>query len=173
LIPDDTFFYLINNTWHTNFLDSLMPLVSFLGRPEFLCMVGVVFIILKKKGTRKLGISLIIGLAISHVVFSILKIAIARPRPFFVLSHVYLLAPEKGFSFPSGHATNIFMVVALLSSNLKKFRYCYIIAFLVAFSRVYLGVHYPSDVLAGALLGMALGYGLEVVNKKIPFQTKL
>ncbi|MDD5194223.1 MAG: phosphatase PAP2 family protein [Candidatus Omnitrophica bacterium] len=170
LTLDNILFYLINKNCQSSFLDIFMPLLTIAGRADFLFIAGAIFI-LKKKGTLKSIIFLLFSLVISIIVVYILKSAYALPRPFLILPDVHLLVKEKGFSFPSGHATNVFMVAALLSAYSKRYRIFYAVAFLVAFSRVYIGVHYPSDVLSGALLGMILGYGLAIVSKKI-FQAK-
>ncbi|MFA5362958.1 MAG: phosphatase PAP2 family protein [Candidatus Omnitrophota bacterium] len=155
---DSYFFYLINKNCSNKFFDILMPLLSQLGTWEILFVFVFIFVIFKKKEARRLGVLLLAGLFVSCLSVSILKIWIARPRPFLVLPNVNLLVQAKGFSFPSGHAVNTFVVATLLFIFSKKFYYIYIVACSVALSRIYLGVHFPSDVMAGALIGVALGY---------------
>ena len=88
---------------------------------------------------------------------SALQAAIPRARP-----HVdALVARPHGHSFPSGHATSSFACATVLAAAAPRARVpLFVLAALVAWSRVYVGVHYPLDVLAGALLGVALGLGL-------------
>ncbi len=100
---------------------------------------------------------LLIGMLLSTLVVGDLKDIFERPRP----QNTGLTAyptPES-YSFPSGHAFTIFLAVSILGAyyGWKYYAAGYVIALAVALSRLFLGVHYPSDVLAGALLGMILG----------------
>ena len=95
----------------------------------------------------------------------LLKHLIARSRPYdCILGLIPLITPPTDYSFPSGHTAASFAVGALLFRKLPK-RYgipALVLAALIGFSRLYLGVHYPSDVLAGALLGTGISYAAEV-----------
>jgi len=72
------------------------------------------------------------------------------------------------YSFPSGHATVAFACATTIAFAVPRLRWpLYALAVLVAFSRVYVGVHYPGDILAGALLGLLLGLGLEVARRRL------
>ncbi|TLY00004.1 MAG: phosphatase PAP2 family protein [Thaumarchaeota archaeon] len=92
----------------------------------------------------------------SHL--SILKGAYFRPRPYQILSGVYNpLGLDEGSSFPSGHATRAFAVAALITMQKgKKYALLLLLSVGAAFSRVIIGLHFPSDVLGGAFLGIAL-----------------
>jgi len=91
---------------------------------------------------------------IAELVSSLLKDAIPRARP-----HVHaLVARPHSHSFPSGHATTSFACATVLAFALPRFRVpLYLLAAAIAWSRVYVGVHYPLDVFAGAVLGTAIG----------------
>lgn len=88
-----------------------------------------------------------------------IKAAVSRPRPFQAIpSVVPLVEHTAGSSFPSGHAATSFAGAIVLAWLLPRLRAALIVlAALVAFSRVYVGVHYPSDVLAGAVIGATIG----------------
>lgn len=119
-------------------------------------IISLVCIIFKK--TRKLGLmialALLFGLIITNIV---LKNVIARPRPFYNIQDLYVLIPyPKDYSFPSGHTTSSFAACTTLFIMLKK-RYSFIFlifATLMGFSRLYVGVHYPTDVLCGLIIGV-------------------
>jgi undecaprenyl-diphosphatase len=97
------------------------------------------------------------GDAVAWLLSTLLQDAIPRSRP-----HVpTLVARPHSHSFPSGHATTSFACATVLGVLVPRFRIAFfVLAATVAWSRVYVGVHYPLDVLAGALLGAAIGYGL-------------
>ena len=87
-----------------------------------------------------------------------LKNLIARPRPCWVESVPLLIASPTDYSFPSGHTLSSAIAATILTKTDRRFGYAAIpLAALIAFSRLYLYVHWPSDVLAGALLGILIG----------------
>jgi len=145
-----------------------MPFISRLGGGELYFVLGVALLFSRKKEVKTLGILLIAGLTISFYTASILKVLIARPRPYVALTNVILLgAAEKSYSFPSSHAVSAFMIASLLSSHFKKYVLFYLLAAVIAFSRVYMGVHYPSDVIVGAAIGTLIGYFLVKVSSSL------
>lgn len=90
-----------------------------------------------------------------------LKELIQRPRPFMTLADVHQLVGSGGGSFPSNHAMNTAAMAVILGWCMPWIRpYAWLYAILAAFSRVYCGVHYPSDVLGGMAIGALVGYGV-------------
>jgi len=169
-ILDTYFFYLINKGFSNKLFDILMPLLSRLGRWESLFAVSLVFAVFQRKTAMKLVIILLIGFFASNFIVSNLKMFVARPRPFFVLQNINLLEKNNSFSFPSGHATNAFMVATIFFIFSRRYFYLYIAAFGIAVSRIYLGAHFPSDAIAGALIGSALGYLITQAAKAFSFR---
>lgn len=105
----------------------------------------------------------------------ILKNLVARARPCSLNTTVNLLiSAPTDYSFPSGHTTSSFAAAVIWYHADKRFGVpALILAFLIAFSRLYLYVHFPSDVIAGALIGAAIGHTAWVVGNKITcFKTK-
>lgn len=138
-------------------------------------VLAVLLLIFKK--TRKIGFTMLASIA-CMIVFSdlIMKGIFARPRPFELeVWKSWFVYPEfvtrpDSYSFPSGHATSAFAAATALTFTSKKVYAAvpaFILAILIAFSRIYVHVHYPTDVLFGALFGILYGVIAIVVCKYI------
>lgn len=157
-------FYLINNGMDNGILDFVMPLITNLG--SFIAWVlvcGILFVFGGNKG-KKVALLGFSALLIGNVAVFLLKYLVAEPRPFLALSHVDLLVPENEiYSFPSGHTASSFAVATIIGlkykMNFKGRRISLIYPLLafagvIGFSRIYIGVHYPLDVIFGAIVGI-------------------
>ena len=150
------------------FLDAVLPAVSRTANHGELWIILAVILLLIR-GQRKYGASVACGLFLDLVSCNIiLKPLIGRIRPFAVNGLVELLisAPMDA-SFPSGHTAASFAAVfALKTAGSPLWKPALAVALVIAFSRLYLYVHWPSDVLGGALLGAAVGWaGAKLVEK--------
>lgn len=164
---DSQVFFFVNRVCACPIIDLFVPLVMFLGSGEFIFTVAIILIILARKSEKRpAGLLLLAGLTIDYYAVYFLKDWIARPRPFMTLADAHLIgAAEKSYSFPSGHAAVAFMAAVILSKYFKRPVVFFGLAALVAVSRVYVGVHYPTDALSGAALGSLIGYALVRVSK--------
>ncbi|NMP37949.1 MAG: phosphatase PAP2 family protein [Clostridiales bacterium] len=157
------FLWVQNYIWGP-FLDFLMPVITSLGNGGIFWIILTVVMLCFKK-TRKCGVMMAFGLIISLVVNDfVLKPLISRPRPFnfFDASSGYiypeLVSRPTSWSFPSGHTSSSFAAaVPLFSQNKKLGIPALILAALIGFSRIYVHVHYCSDVLAGVVVGALYG----------------
>lgn len=154
-------FNFINQSLANPVSDFLMPIITdrwFLR--GVLLLIAVAMLIWGKREGR-IGVPfLIIAVAISDQASSqLFKPMFERIRPCHVIQTVHLLVDcSQGLSFPSSHAANVFAVAVFLSPLYRKARwYLFTFASLVCYSRIAVGVHYPYDVLFGALLGVAAG----------------
>ncbi|WP_245819806.1 phosphatase PAP2 family protein [Dethiosulfatibacter aminovorans] len=117
-------------------------------------------LLLASKKTRKIGVIMSLALIISFAAGEgILKHIIQRPRPYDVFPGVQLLvAKSTAYSFPSGHTTTSFAAFYVLSRYLRTYSCLFgLLACIISFSRLYLFMHYPTDILAGIVLGLSLG----------------
>ena len=145
--------------WTSPVLDQTLPWVTYLGSH----IAVTLFIILSWIITQRRGV--LYCLALLYVVQSAvlygLKFLIQRQRPLFILETVSKIFRGPGEildpSFPSGHAVFSFMMAALLSHWFPRYRIIFfIIAAFIGWTRIYLVLHYPTDVIAGALLGYGI-----------------
>ena len=150
-----------------SFLDAVLPAVSWTANHGELWIILAVVLLLVR-GQRKYGAAVACGLVLDLVSCNmLLKPLIGRVRPFAVNTAVELLvkAPLDA-SFPSGHTAASFAAVfALKTAGSPLWKPALAVAVVIAFSRLYLYVHWPSDVLGGALLGAAVGWaGAKIVE---------
>ena len=120
----------------------------------------VIFLWLKRMRGLALVLATALAVSISDFLGATLKELIARDRPCHVLSNIKDIANcSNSFSFPSNHAVNSFTFATIVTLAYKNLTFLlYVSALLVGYSRIYLGVHYPTDVLSGTLLGILIGF---------------
>ena len=159
MIMDVNFWILdwIQQHLRSPFGDAVVPLITSLGNAGILwILIGLV--LLTRRSWRKTGVVLLLALLIEAFFCNIvLKNLVAMPRPFTLHENVQLLIPAPhDYSFPSGHTGAAFAsAAALYFSRARYWIVVFVLAVLIAFSRLYLYVHFPTDVLAGIVLGIA------------------
>lgn len=144
-------------------LDRLMTAVSALGNAGGLWLgLGALFLFMgiRRKNWREMGLLLLCCVAAEALVCNvILKPCIGRVRPYLLLGFEPLIPPLGDASFPSGHTAACFAAATAVFSRDKRWGVAaYAFGALMGVSRLYLGVHFPTDVLAGALLGMLMAW---------------
>lgn len=151
--------WIIQNMHHP-VLDRVLTLITSLGDAGFIWIITCAILLLLKK-TRRWGIIFAVALLLMYLFGEILlKNIFQRARPFTLLPEFQLLVPPpSSYSFPSVHSVTAFTSATVLCFMDKRIGVCaQILAALIAFSRVYLVLHYFSDVLVGALLGVGCAF---------------
>jgi len=156
-------------TLHNPILDQIMVFITRLGNAGAIWILLTVVLILIPK-TRKTGVIAAFVLIVDVLLCDItLKNIVGRIRPYDVNTGVHLLISKPhGWSFPSGHTSASFAVVTALylAREKKLWKPVLILALLIAISRMYLYVHYPTDIFGGIVVGIVSGYlGYELVKK--------
>lgn len=158
-----------------NRIPILDPFFIFITNTAAVIAFGVPIILLliafykKIPGLQQNALKILIPVAISAIIANILKYAIDLPRPYEIYPFILKLSSGGSPSFPSGHTTDAFAFAVAVSLVYPKW---YIIipgliwASLVGYSRMSLGVHFPSDVLGGALIGAASTYSYFLFAKR-------
>lgn len=141
-------------------LDSAMVFISSLGNAGAVWIVLTAVLLILPRW-RRVGAILLCALVIDFVVCNgIVKPLVARPRPYDLNPAMdYLISRPHGWSFPSGHTAASFSAAsALWFGKSALWLPCGVLALLIAFSRLYLYVHFPTDVLFGVLFGILFGW---------------
>ena len=169
LIYEWDILYFIQSHLRSSFLDVFFSKITLIGELALCWFIWAIVLLFFKK-YRKNGIVLMIGILIGALIGNlILKNAVARPRPSWIDSSVALLIENPtDFSFPSGHTLSSTIAAVILTLTNKKFGYFAIpLAVIMSFSRLYLFVHFPTDIFAGAVIGLVIGFGTYFCAGKI------
>lgn len=158
----------IQDFLRTPLLTAIMVFFSRIGDSGIIWIVtGLVLLIPRK--TRRGGFDVLICLLAAFLINDyVIKVLVARIRPYDVINGLTILVPpESSFSFPSGHANSSFAAALSLALAFgRKGAIAYIPAVLIAFSRCYVGVHYPSDVFAGMLVGTLVSLAVYMLLRR-------
>lgn len=167
----------LRNVFGAPWLDKPMMFISGLGNDGFLWIaIAILFFFVgnKKNPWRRWGILLLLCLGANALVCNVLlKPLVARMRPYDFMGYEILVTRLTDFSFPSGHTSASFAAATAIYAMKKRWGWAtFLFAALMGFSRLYLGVHYPSDVFAGALLGWAMATIVILAYKRCVLKNK-
>lgn len=152
-----------------DFLDFLMPIITLYAEHGIL-LIGIGVVLLFIHSHRVSGAAVLAGLTSGLLIGNLcMKNTVARPRPCWINTDVSMLvAIPTDYSFPSGHTLHSFIAATVLLYYDRRLGIpALVMAALVGFSRLYLYVHFPTDVIAGAALGTVIGIITVVVIEKI------
>lgn len=168
---DVSIFWFLNTTTANPVFDKIMPFVTERNHWFILYIYLFFFFFLKLGKTGRIAAILaIIAVALSdQTASSMLKPLVARLRPSHELEGVRLLVGKGGqYGFPSSHAANFFAAAMVFTLYFPKYKWVYLgVAFIVSYSRIYVGVHYPADIIGGALIGIFYAWLLFMIANKI------
>ncbi|MGH4122673.1 MAG: phosphatase PAP2 family protein [Clostridium sp.] len=151
---------IINNSWKCRFLDIVMPSMTYLGSFSFMFIFCAVLFLLGNTLIHVMAIRAMISITISTGIGKLLKISVTRLRPFINIPNLNIkkIGIDK-YSFPSGHTTGAFSLAVIIALYFPIFGFITIpLACCVGISRMYIGVHYPTDVIVGAFLGITCSF---------------
>ncbi|MDO5851906.1 MAG: phosphatase PAP2 family protein [Methanobacteriaceae archaeon] len=153
---DVTLFYHINLFIHTQLLDNIMQSLTAFGLMGTWVIIILLILLFDNERKKEKIISFIASLIIVFIIVNLIKYAILRPRPYEVLNGVYLLYHGTDPSFPSGHSATAAAGFYILGKEYNHLLICILLAILIGISRIYIGVHYPSDVIVGLIIGFII-----------------
>ncbi len=172
LIDADKTLFLLTSNFHFKFIDQFMIYLTLYGREIFWVVVILFLFIFGKEKGKKTALVILVSLIILVPIGLISKEIIERPRPI-VSQTGFLIPTDSEYSFPSGHAlvvsSGAAIALILFRGSSKELTVSIILTLesaFVCFSRVYVGSHYPLDVLSGILLGIGVSFILIYHEKK-------
>jgi len=181
---DRSLFLMINNNWANPINDIIFAALTLLGSDYVIIpIVGIIIYIFDRNNFKSNFILLLSSLLIGGILIHILKELVDRPRPLSDMAELIkegkvhinvIFEPLNIVSFPSGHSQTVFTAATVLGYTYRKYIYVFfLIAFLSGISRIYVGAHYPLDVLAGGIIGAAVSMAvLFILNHRIEKQKK-
>jgi undecaprenyl-diphosphatase len=168
---DTWLFLVINRSLQNPVFDLLMPILS---TKRYALLPGAVAVLmLMVWGGKRMWLVLaagVLAVSLSDVGASLIKGVLHRPRPCHLIAEAHLLMGcTQSFSLPSNHASNMFAIATVGWLGFRRCRWVLpLLALGVAYSRVYVGVHYPGDVFAGALWGAGMGCASAACIMRVP-----
>lgn len=161
----------IQNVFANRVMDSIMLVFSHLGDVGGIWIVTGLLLLLNQS-FRRTGAAVLLALVLSAIICNgIIKNIVGRARPYSYEQLELLIRPPKDPSFPSGHTSaSVASVMAMALTGFSWWPLFAVIAFLIAFSRMYLYVHFPSDILGGAAFGLLIGW---LAVRMLPYITIL
>lgn len=168
---DRALFVFLNGRWHTPWLDRFFPFITDLENFHlYLVAVWVALVLFGGARGRRAAFLVALALAATDMaVNDLVKPWVGRMRPCLVVPEARVLVDfARSLSFPSSHAGNICAAMSVMSFFYRRWSPLFIlVALLVSYSRIYVGVHYPLDVLAGAIIGLAIAAGMVAAGPAI------
>lgn len=168
---DKAVFYFFNRAIANPFLDGFMPFVT--DAKHWTVPIALIYLYLilfgGKKGRITALLVVVILLFTDQIVNFVIKPLVGRERPCFTLEHVRLLIHQPhSRSFPSSHAANMASMAALFAVQYRKYAAWFVsVALVIGVSRMYVGVHYPSDVAAGFAVGALFALAIVWIERRI------
>ncbi|MGI6486096.1 MAG: phosphatase PAP2 family protein [Thermoanaerobacterales bacterium] len=160
-MSDKNVFIYLNKRLRCRVLDVLMPKITHLGGGTFAVFSCILLYVFGQGEMRIAAAEAIITVTGSQGIVQLFKNLIYRKRPYMVIPDVNTFWKRllKDYSFPSGHTTAGFSLAVALGLNFPSYSLLsYFVATMIGFSRIYTGMHYPSDVISGALLGAVFAF---------------
>jgi undecaprenyl-diphosphatase len=153
---DQKMFCVINRQWRRQRLDRFMQGITYFGGATFTLSCSIALILFLSPPWSAIGWKCLVAVFLTHLPVQCLKKVYPRQRPYRVLPHVFTCKnPLEDHSFPSGHTTAVFALTTPLWLSVPSLGLILIpLSICVGLSRIYLGLHYPSDVVCGALIGL-------------------
>lgn len=166
-LDHDILLYIVQHV-QQDWLTPIVTLITSLGNAGAIWLVLALVLVIRPR-TRRCGIAMLLALLFGLLIGNLaIKNIVARSRPFRTYTDIIpLVSPGDLYSFPSGHTLSSFCAATACFGFYKKSGIaCGVLAVLIGLSRLYVGVHYPTDVLCGALLGIVLGWiSVWIVNQ--------
>lgn len=170
---DCQLFRQVNQYFNYKNLNRFFGTITHLGGATFTISTILILILFTSDAIQLTAIASAIALVISHLPVAIIKKLYPRKRPYLVLEEIHVTdKPLKDYSFPSGHTTAIFATLVPFMILMPGSAYVLIpIGILVGISRMYLGLHFPTDVFAGILLGSFTGIlSFLIMERFLPYE---
>ncbi|MDX9916447.1 MAG: phosphatase PAP2 family protein [Gudongella sp.] len=153
---DNHFIQLLNTRIKNKYLDRIMYRITDLGGAIFTSIFAISLVVFGNRQVKVLGLEAIVALSFGQIFVQSLKKLFSRERPYKIIQQLHTFGIDlRDYSFPSGHTTASFSLATTIALNMPKLAVIvFFLAIVIGMSRIYLGVHYPTDVAAGILLGV-------------------